>query len=291
MQRSRDTGRPSVGRYATEDLFDTARYPLNERGSPNYQAVVEQARSGLEAERCARLEGFVRQDILVLMQEEAESLAPRATYTEKDLNPYFSDPPPDCPPDHPLRRFSPRRHGMVRGDMFDRDGAIWAVFQNTDLCRFVGDCLRLEQLYTYRDPYGCVNVNVQPRGREFAWHFDHNDFTVSMGLKQPAQGGVFEYVPDIRTRTEENYDDVQRVLDGDRSRVRVLALRPGDLQLFRGGYNLHRVTAAESGERHSLLLSYVTDPHHIATPDYALRLWGDVHPDQRDAAARTHGVR
>ena len=146
---------------------------------------------------------------------------------------------------------------MVPGDKVSRDGVIWAIFQNENLRRFVAQALGYEELYRYRDPYGCVNVNVQPVGCEFAWHFDNNDFTVSFGLKQPHVGGEFEYVPNLRSQDDQNYGEVIKVLDGDRTNIETLKLNPGDLQLFRGGYTLHRVTAPFSGERQSLLLSYV----------------------------------
>lgn len=264
--------------YNTEGLFDTDRYPIATRGSPAYEQLVASTKADLAERNCAQLVDFIRPNILTNMQREAAALEGSATFTEKWLNPYFSTPPEDVENDHPLKRVSLRRHGMVRGDRFSRAGAIWAAFQNHDLCQFVADCLNYSELFTYRDPYGCVNVNVQPAGCEFAWHFDHNDFTVSFGLKQPAEGGGFEFVPDIRTRSSENYEEVQRVLDGDRSRVRVLYLRPGDLQLFRGGYTLHRVSAPVNDVRHSLLFSYVTDPGRIASAEYAQRLWGEAHP-------------
>ena len=263
--------------YRTQDLFDTARYPITRRDSAAYKALVNESRANLDARNCAQLADFIRPDALSQMQAEAAALADQATYTEKWLNPYFSTPPDNVAAEHPLRRLSLRRHGMIRAGRFSETGAIRAGFVNADLCQFVADCLGYGALHTYRDPYGSVNVNVQPPGCEFAWHFDHNDFTVSFGLKQPAEGGGFEFVPDIRSKTKENYDAVQQVLDGDRSKVQTLFLRPGDLQLFRGGYTLHRVTAPVNEERHSLLFSYVEDPAHIATPEYAQRLWGEVH--------------
>lgn len=273
--------------WTSDALFDSERYPVNRRGSGAYDALVNTARQDLDTWNCARLADFVRPEVLADMQAEAKALAPRATYTQGDFNPYFSEAPQDMPEDHPLRRLYSRRHGMVRGDLFARDGAIWAVFQNADICAFVADCLGYERLYLYGDPYGCVNVNVQPSGREFPWHFDHNDFTVSIGLTQPDAGGVFEYVPDIRSAADENYTGVKNVLDGDRSALRTLTLEPGDLQLFRGGYTLHRVTAPRGAERHSLLLSYVRDPTHIATAEYAKRLWGEVHPLHRGEDIRS----
>jgi hypothetical protein len=52
---------------------------------------------------------------------------------------------------------------------------------------------------------------------------------------------------------------VKQVLDGDRTSVRTLFLRAGDLQLFKGGNTLHRVTAPIGEDRHSLLLG---SAHH-----------------------------
>ncbi|MEM8686766.1 MAG: hypothetical protein AAGF81_05535 [Pseudomonadota bacterium] len=190
--------------HRTEDLFDTKRYPIAEHGSAAYQALVAGARKDLGACNCAQLADFIRPGALSQMQAEAAALADRATYTEKWLNPYFSTPPDHVAADHPLKRLSLRRHGMIRADRFSQSGAIRAGFSNEDLCRFVADCLGYGELHTYKDPYGSVNVNVQPPGCEFAWHFDHNDFTVSFGLKQPTDGGGFEFVPDIRTGTQEN---------------------------------------------------------------------------------------
>ncbi len=272
--------------FITDELFDTDRYPVNRRDTVAYQIAVSGARDGLKRWNCARLADFIRPKVLAVMQTEAASLASGAVFTKANLNPYFSSPPDNVPEDHPLRRFSPRRHGMVRGDKFSREGAIWAVFQNEDLCVFVADCLGYEQLYTYRDPFGCVNVNVQPAGCEFAWHFDNNDFTISIGLKQPRDGGAFEYVPNIRTASNENYDAVKQVIDGDRTNVQKLLLRPGDLQLFKGGNTLHRVTAPVGADRHSLLLSYVTDPANIISFEKAVRIWGEAHPLHSEGSGR-----
>lgn len=154
----------------------------------------------------------------------------------------------------------------------------------------MASALGYETLYTYDDPYGSANVNVQPEGCEFAWHFDNNDFTVSFGLKQSAAGGIFEYVPDLRSETDENYEGVKRVLDGDRSNVRSLSLVPGDLQLFRGGCTLHRVTSPKGGDRHSLLVSYATESGAMTSAEKAIRIWGEAHPDHHARDARRAGT-
>jgi len=70
---------------------------------------------------------------------------------------------------------------------------------------------------------------------------------------------------------------VQAVLDGERDKVRTLALESGDLQLFEGAKSLHRVTVPQGEERQSLLLSYVTDPANLTSRQKAQRIWGEAH--------------
>ena len=85
---------------------------------------------------------------------------------------------------------------------------------------------------------------------EHPWHFDTNEFTVSMLTQAAEGGGVFEYCPNIRSAAAENFDDVRAVLAGRGEHlVRRLTLRPGDLQLFQGRYSLHRVSTVRGEHR------------------------------------------
>ena len=275
--------------FSTEHLFNTDQYPIHQR-SVDYFALLSQARFNLQKNSCFCLPEFIRPEIVDRMQAEVEGLSKAATFTQAEFNPYFSEPPEGLPPTHPLRRLARRSHGMVRSDQFSRADVIWIMFQNQALCDFVADALDYKVLYIYQDPFGAVNANIQPAGSEFPWHFDNNDFTVSFGLKQSKAGGVFEYVTDLRTADEPNYSAVQRVLDGDRTSVQSLVLKPGDLQLFRGGNTLHRVTAPIGEERHSLLFSYVTDPTNILSPEKATRIWGQTHPLHHKMAFSTEAA-
>ena len=55
-------------------------------------------------------------------------------------------------------------------------------------------------------------------GDELQWHFDQTDFVVSLAMQDADAGGDFEVAPQIRTADDEHYDDVARVLGGDRDR-------------------------------------------------------------------------
>ena len=69
------------------------------------------------------------------------------------------------------------------------------------------------------------------------------------------------------------------VLDGVSDKVTTLELKPGDLQLFRGRYSLHRVAPLEGPTpRYVAIYSYVEEPDMVATPERCKQLYGRVLP-------------
>merc|ERR1711918_179954 len=96
-------------------------------------------------------------------------------------------------------------------------------------------------------------------GDELSWHFDTNDWVLSLLLQESDEGGVFRYCPDIRSEQDENYEEVAGVLHGTAQQcVRDLNLQVGCLCLFRGNRSLHCVTRVGKTckPRLILLLSY-----------------------------------
>ena len=65
---------------------------------------------------------------------------------------------------------------------------------------------------------------MQAPGQRLPWHFDGNEFTVSMLAQKADRGGVFEYVPNIRRPDAENFEHVAHILAGGRDGVRELDL-------------------------------------------------------------------
>ena len=49
-------------------------------------------------------------------------------------------------------------------------------------------------------------------GNGFPWHFDTNNFTVTLAIQNAETGGAFEYAPRIR-EGDENFAEVSRVLE------------------------------------------------------------------------------
>ena len=81
----------------------------------------------------------------------------------------------------------------------------------------------------------------------------------------------------VRSLTEENYEKVEQVLDGDKSMIKTVILEPGDLQIFKGRYSLHRVAPLRGKrKRYVAIFSYVSEPGMVSSPQRAKELYGRV---------------
>ena len=129
-------------------------------------------------------------------------------------------------------------------------------------------------------------VNVVEPGGGFPWHFDTNNYTVTLAIQGGVRGGLFEYCPFIRSATNENYARVRAILDGKSEGVESLDLEGGDLQIFRGRHTLHRVTAVE-GERtrYVAIFSFAEMPGMVANPERCKQLYGRTLPVHRQRAS------
>ena len=130
-----------------------------------------------------------------------------------------------------------RTSGFVTRDVIPADAIVHRIYVARAMKQFVAACLGEAQIWEYADPYAGLVQNVMPPGTEQPWHYDTNEFIVSMMTQQPTAGGDFEYCPNIRSPEGENYDAVGAVVRGEtRARISVITLQPGDLQLFKGRF-------------------------------------------------------
>ena len=113
----------------------------------------------------------------------------------------------------------------------------------------------------------------------FPWHFDGNEFTLSILVQKAEKGGLFEYSPDLRSVESENFDEVTKVLRGSRDKVKSLDLQPGDLQIFKGRFSMHRVTKIEGNtSRYIALPTYVKDNYRVNKPEHSKQVYGKALP-------------
>ncbi|MFP4136823.1 MAG: hypothetical protein ACLFSR_00530 [Halomonas sp.] len=262
-----------------DGLIDLGRYPIHDLDGSAGRGLIERCRRQLDEDGCVVLKHFVPEDALARLERETERLSPEAHYNQTETNPYNSAGDPEKPASHPVNRFDDRTNGFVAGDRIDGDTIIRQVYEHPDFQRFIGAVVGMEEIHQYADPLADLVVNVLREGCQHPWHYDTNEFIVTLMTRQSHGGGRFEYVPGIRSPEGENFAEVQKVIDGDRTRLKSLDLAPGDLQVFFGRYSLHRVTPVEGDrERHTVIFAYAKEPGFIGRPERAQRIFGRMAP-------------
>jgi len=267
------------------DIIDHSSYPLDQLENPLRQQTIDQARAHLAQDGCAVIRHFISEVGLQQLLSEATDRKAQAYYSpKKTCNVYLGDGDAELPDDHPRNIFIPRTNGFITADLLGEDTAAHRLYYWKPLKRFLADCLNKEKLFIYEDPVSNMIINVGSPGEQFNWHFDTNEFTITMLLNRASSGGHFEYVPALRSQDDECYDEVKKVLDGDRSRVKRLELNAGDLQFFLGRFSLHQVTRNTGDEdRLLLIMSFTEKPGVVGNAVRVKGLYGkitEVHEQQ-----------
>lgn len=275
------------GTVSADHMVDTDRYPLSDPGGPTWRAVVARTRDELAEHGCCVLPDFIRPELRAELERECAEIAPLAHTRIEQVNAYNIALDTPLPADHPGRVIMERGNAFVARDHIPATAIIQRLYTSPAFQRFVADCFALPALHELADPLSALTLNVIAPGRAHPWHFDTNEFTVSMLTRPADEGGVFEYCPNIRTAASENLADVAAVLAGrGEHRVRRLALAPGDLQLFRGRYSLHRVTTVGGAHaRHTAIFAYSERPGVIGSAERTRQLFGRVLDAHRAAEA------
>jgi len=261
------------------ELVDLKRYPIHLPSSDEFKNLLAQTQAQLSDDGCAVLRGFVRPDRIAELADEADRVADKGHRSFNKTNVYFTRDNPDYPEKHPLRRFFERSNSFVPADNFGADSHVRSIYEWPQFSAFVQHALCEDRFFRYADPLADVIVNVAEEGAGFPWHFDTNNFTVTLAIQNADKGGEFEYCPNLRTPDDENYSGVEAVLDGQSAQVKTLVLQPGDLQIFKGRYSLHRVKPLfGSRRRYVAIYSFVEEPAMVGNPERTRQLYGRVLP-------------
>jgi len=269
-------------------VVNTARYPLLEPTSVDWKYLVSRTQHELQNLGCSVLPSFIRSSLCDTLQLECATIAPLAYYDVETVNAYNIATDLSLPEDHPGRISMQRGNAFVAHDRIHEDSIIHQLYSSELFQSFIASCFELSRLYELADPLAGLCLNVLTTGMEHPWHFDTNEFTVSLLTQESQAGGVFEYCPNIRSAQAENFDNVRAVLVGRGGHlIRRLSLRPGDLQLFKGRYSMHRVSAVQ-GEtaRHSAIFAYSERPGVIGSVARTRQLFGRVLPQHLAAEGR-----
>jgi hypothetical protein len=269
-----------------ENLIDLDRYPLHNPDSPGYLAAVNAARESLRTVGCAVVKDLVRPEAIARLNDEIMERKYTTHFSTQMMNPYFhTTVNNEFPADHPANTFLERSSGFIPGDSWEPGCATDVIFRAPTVARFLADCLEIPELYCYADPLAGLTANILDPGQLFTWHFDTNDFAVTVLVQEANEGGLFEYYPATRSADDEGFDRIQSILKGDREGVHTLDLRPGDMQIFRGRHSLHQVSRvpAHSRPRHAAIFAYTEAADVIGRVERTQQLFGRVMQEHLDA--------
>ena len=257
--------------HSIESLIDLRRYPLNRPNSSEYRDVVNAAREALDRTGAVQMPGFLREEACAQMAGDALVRCgacdplPRARRTAY----LTADPDERFPPNHPRNHFQQDNLKVIRGSRFSDNCLIHALAGLPDLARLFSEISGLRLFPMKSDAanrkklagsFEQFTVTVLSEGDHLFWHFDTMEIAVTVTLQAPDQGGVFEYVTNIRSAENQNYDGVYQVLKGDRSAVSTLLSPTGAINIFRGNNSIHRVSPVVGDrERVTITLAYTTD--------------------------------
>ena len=268
---------------ALETYVNGTDFPIQKRESYGYRALMERVQSDLMRDGCAVLKGFIKSEWHSVLEQEGQMVAPDAYFQTETVNAYNVPLDADLPQDHPAKVTMQRENAFVARDKIPFRHIIHQLFENERLAEFLSDCFGYEQLYKLADPLAGLCLNVLKPGCVHPWHYDVNEFTVSLLTKKPEAGGLFRYCPGIRSPRNENLSEVRQILEGGERkdpRIKELDLDVGDLQLFQGRYSLHQVSAVKGQtERHTAIFAYTLAPNVIGGTVRTMQLFGRTLPE------------
>ncbi len=247
------------------DLIDLDRYPLDRIGSPQWQALIDDCRRQYAKQGAANLHGFVRQEALPALAEEAKHLLKGGLKKKRVRTAFFHEDEPEYPEGHPRRRQWPDDVLQLAYDQIPVDALIRTIYEWDPLTEFIRVVEGRDTLYRMADEFQALNLTALADGEMQPWHFDANDFTITLLLQASEEGGDFNYATELRQDGNPDYETISRIFDGDMSKVRTLERGAGTLTLFRGRNAFHVVTPVKGkDQRITAIMTYDEKPDCVA---------------------------
>ena len=258
-----------------KDILDLDRYPLDREGSPEWRRLVDTSVAALEADGMFNLEGFLRPGVAEKAVGEIQPVMAVRSHVHKRMhNIYFKPDLPELAPDHPaLRKVETISHTVCADQI--PGSTVLAIYEYEPLLHFLAAAMGKTRLHVMQDPLARTNVMAYRAGEALNWHFDRSEFTTTLLLQAPERGGDFEYRTDLRSDDNPNYDGVAKLLEGRDPEAKILRLKPGTLNVFRGKNTAHRVTTVQGKrERMIAVFSYYEKPGVMFSPEERVGFYG-----------------
>jgi len=235
-----------------DDIIDLGAFPIHRPDSAQYLELVERCRSALRRDGMFNLVGFLKPGATERAVAEIAPVMANASHLHKRRhNIYFKKEVEGLQPGHPALRLCETINHTVCADQLP-NSVVVRVYEYPPFIDFLAATMEKPKLFHMADPLARANVMAYRDGEALNWHFDRSEFTTTLLLQSPSQGGAFEYRTSLRSDDDPNYDGVAQLLEGKDAECRTLDLAAGTLNVFRGKNTAHRVTTVR-GERERII--------------------------------------
>ena len=258
-----------------QGIIDLERYPINRLESTEGQTLVSRCREELALTGMFNLVGLIRAGIIEQVVHEVTPVIQSNAFTHRSQhNIYFLPEIEGLDPAHPAQQQFETVNHTICADQIPHS-ALMNLYNWPPFAGFLAEVMEKPALYPMDDPLACLNVMAYRDGEALGWHFDRSEFTTTLLLQAPEQGGEFEYRTGLRDENYPNYAGVGAFLQSNNASTSKLILHPGTLNVFRGKNTLHRVTPIQGGrERIIAVLSYFEHPAVRFTDEDNLEFYG-----------------
>lgn len=258
-----------------KDILELDRYPLHQPGSASWEALVGKCRAELARDGMFNLTDFLLPDAIARAVAEVKPISDTLSFTHKRKhNIYFKKDIPGLAADHPALALTETINHTVCYDQIPQSVVSW-IYDWPPFIVFLAAAMQLETLYPMRDVLARLNVMTYRDGEQLNWHFDRSEFTTTLLLQSPEEGGDFVYRSNLRSDNDPNYEGVARLLRSEDNEVKTIKLSPGTLNVFRGKNTAHKVSTVRGGrERIIAVFSYFDRPGVTFTKEEQVGFYG-----------------
>lgn len=256
-------------------LIDLETYPLDQPASPAYAALVANCRKRLAADGMFELPGFLHADVTAAAADAAKPAMTTESYRHaRQHNIYFRDTVEGLSADHPaMAKVETVNHTLCADQLVGNP--VIQLYEWQPFADFLAATMGKDVLYRMDDPMARVNIQASREGEALNWHFDRSEFTTTILLQAPDEGGELEYRKDLRSAEAPNFDGVSAVLHGTDPEVKKIRLNEGALNVFRGVNTLHRVVRVKGPvERMVAIFAFFDRPGVVMTAKDQIGFYG-----------------
>jgi len=255
--------------------LDLDRYPLDKPGTAAWEGLVARCQADLVREGMYNLDDFVRPSALEQALAEVRPVLGALSFNQRCRhNIYFAKDIGGLPADHPALHTSETVNHTVCADQITQSIPL-RIYEWSPFITFIAATMEKGSLYPMRDDLARVNVMAYRYGETLGWHFDRSEFTSTLLLQAPEEGGDFVYRTNLRSDDDQNYDGVAQLLAGNDLQVRTLKLKAGTLNVFRGKNTAHMVsTVRGSRERIIAVFFYFQRPGVVLSREEQIGFYG-----------------